>query len=80
MGGVVAGREKGERFSVRLKVGQASCLTLNEWRQLTAPFATCRFLRQIGNAAVHPDINSFIQLILGVRDEATKAESKLELA
>ena len=39
-------------------------------------WATCELVRKIGDANMHPDV----QLILGVHDEATKAESKLELA
>jgi len=41
-----------------------------------AAVATCGFIRHIGNADVHPEV----QLILGLHDETTRAESKLELA
>ena len=52
----------------------------NQWQskydQLAAQFATCQLISKTGNADVHPDV----QLILGVHDETTRAESKLELA
>jgi len=52
----------------------------NKWQakydQLSTQFATCEFIRKIGNTDVHPDV----QLILGLHDETTRAESKLELA
>lgn len=47
-----------------------------EYDRLTASFATCEFIRQTGNETVHPDV----QLILGLHDESTRAESKLALA
>ena len=47
-----------------------------EYQFETENRATCQFVRKIGNADVHPDV----QLILGVHDETTRAESKLELA
>jgi hypothetical protein len=39
-------------------------------------WATCGLIRTIGRGDVHPDV----QLVLGVHDEATRAESKAELA
>lgn len=39
-------------------------------------WATCKLLRQIGNAAVHPDVQPIIKL----HDEATRVGSNLELA
>jgi len=43
---------------------------------LPASRATCELVRKAGNSDIHPDV----QLILGVHDETTRAESKLELA
>ena len=42
----------------------------------SANWATCEFIRQIGNPAVHGDIQSILKL----HDEPTRAESKLQLA
>jgi len=39
-------------------------------------WATCEFVRHIGNPAIHPDI----RMILDLHDEPTRAESKLPLA
>jgi hypothetical protein len=47
-----------------------------EYQFETENRATCEFIRKIGNTDVHPDV----QLILGLHDETTRAESKLELA
>lgn len=41
-----------------------------------ANWATCEFVRQIGNSTVHPEV----QNVLKVHDPATRAESKLPLA
>lgn len=38
--------------------------------------STCEFLRRIGNATVHPEVESIIKL----HDDTTRAESKLQLA
>jgi len=47
-----------------------------EYQSATENRATCQFIRKVGNADMHPDV----QLILGVHDETARAESKLELA
>lgn len=39
-------------------------------------FATCDFLRQIGNAALHPDLQAIVEL----HDGPTRAQSKMPLA
>ena len=39
-------------------------------------WATCQLLRQIGNPAVHPEV----QTILKLHDGATKVDSALQLA
>jgi len=52
----------------------------NQWQakydRLAASFATCQFVRNIGNADVHPEA----RLILDMHDASTRAESKLALA
>jgi hypothetical protein len=51
-----------------------------EWQtgydQACAEWATCELIKQTGNTSVHPEV----QLILGLHDQATRAESKLALA
>jgi hypothetical protein len=42
----------------------------------TADWATCEFIRHIGNSDVHPDVQSLLKL----HDELTRVESKLQLA
>lgn len=46
------------------------------YQSLAANWATCEFIRQIGNPAVHPEV----QLILNHHDAPTRAGSKLQLA
>jgi hypothetical protein len=41
-----------------------------------ANWATCQFLRQIGNPAIHPEV----QIVLKLHDPSTRAESQLQLA
>lgn len=48
----------------------------SRYRKACSQKATCELIVTIGNNAVHPDV----QMILGVHDEATRAESKLALA
>jgi hypothetical protein len=48
----------------------------SEYDRVSAPFATCEFIRQSGDRTLHPEV----QLILGLHDEATRADSKLALA
>jgi hypothetical protein len=52
----------------------------NKWeaayQSAAADYATCALIRKAGNSEAHPDV----QLILGLHDETTRAESKLELA
>ncbi len=39
-------------------------------------FATCRFLRQLGNPTIHPDVH----VVVKIHDTSTRAESGLQLA
>jgi hypothetical protein len=52
----------------------------NKWemayRAKSANWATCKLVRKVGSTDIHPEV----QLILGVHDEATRAESELPLA
>ncbi len=59
-----------EKAEIRFQKWQA------KYEQHAAAYATCEFMRQIGNRDVHPDV----QLILSLHDETTRADSKLELA
>jgi hypothetical protein len=47
-----------------------------EYIAKSGTFATCRFLRQIGNEYLHPEIGRVVKL----HDEITNAYSDLELA
>jgi hypothetical protein len=47
-----------------------------QYLSCAANWATCEFVRQIGNPAIHPEA----QIILRLHDEPTRAESKLQLA
>jgi hypothetical protein len=47
-----------------------------EYKEASAEWATCEFVRQIGSTMVHPEVQSIIQL----HDEATKVGSNLPLA
>jgi hypothetical protein len=47
-----------------------------EYNETSAERATCEFVRQIGSATVHPEVQSIIQL----HDEATKVGLNLPLA
>ena len=47
-----------------------------QYRSCFSNWATCELLRQIGNPAVHPEVESVLKL----HDDATRAESKLQLA
>ncbi len=47
-----------------------------EYNKASANWATCAFVRQIGSATVHPEVQSIIQL----HDEATRIGSDLPLA
>ncbi len=47
-----------------------------EYQSVADDYATCELIRKVGNSDVHADV----QLILGLHDETTRAESKLELA
>ena len=47
-----------------------------EYESAAGDYATCELIRKVGNSDVHADV----QLILGLHDETTRAESKLELA
>jgi hypothetical protein len=47
-----------------------------DYDRLAASFATCELIRETGNTTLHPDV----QLILGLHDESTRAQSKLALA
>jgi hypothetical protein len=47
-----------------------------EYQSAAGDYATCELIRKAGNSEVHPDV----QLILGLHDETTRVESKLELA
>lgn len=47
-----------------------------QYQQCSAQWATCEFVRHLGNPAVHPEV----QAILKIHDEPTRAESKLPLA
>ncbi len=45
------------------------------YEEVSAPFATCRYLGTIGNAFIHPEVRA----ILDLHDEATRALSDEEL-
>jgi hypothetical protein len=47
-----------------------------QYLSYSANWATCEFIRQIGNATVHPEVQPLIKL----HDDATRAGSKLQLA
>lgn len=47
-----------------------------DYRTASEEYATCEFLRQIGNPDVHPEVRSILKL----HDDSTRAESKLPLA
>jgi hypothetical protein len=47
-----------------------------EYQAHAEKWATCEFLRQVGNPAVHPQV----QAILKIHDSTTRAESKMQLA
>jgi len=47
-----------------------------EYQGCSANWATCEFIRHIGNRDVHPDVQSILKL----HDNPTRAESKLQLA
>lgn len=47
-----------------------------EYRERSANWAACEFVRQIGNPATHPEVHNIVKL----HDEMTRAESKLQLA
>ncbi len=47
-----------------------------EYQSCAAKWATCEFLRHIGNRTIHPEVQS----ILTLHDDTTRAESKLQLA
>lgn len=47
-----------------------------EYQSCSAEWATCEFLRHIGNPTVHPEV----QAIVTIHDEPTRAESKVQLA
>jgi hypothetical protein len=47
-----------------------------QYLSCAADWATCEFVRQIGNPVIHPEV----QIILQLHDEPTRAESKLQLA
>ena len=47
-----------------------------EYRQRSANWATCEFVRQIGNQVIHPEVQRIVKL----HDEQTRAGSKLQLA
>ncbi len=74
------------RCGIRAKPARWPWLDLKQERQFqkwevqyesfSANWATCEFIRQIGNPAVHPEV----QAILKFHDGPTRAESKLQLA
>jgi len=47
-----------------------------EYVSRSANWATCEFIRNLGNPSIHPDVHSVLKL----HDEQTRAESKLQLA
>jgi len=47
-----------------------------QYQTLSAEWATCEFVRHIGNPTVHPEV----QALLNIHDEPTRAESKMPLA
>jgi hypothetical protein len=47
-----------------------------KYQSCSANWATCDFLKHIGNPTIHPDVRT----ILDLHDEPTQAESKLPLA
>jgi hypothetical protein len=47
-----------------------------EYQTCSADWATCEFIRHIGNPDLHPGVQS----VLGLHDGPTRAESKLQLA
>ncbi|MDR3459149.1 MAG: hypothetical protein P4N60_17100 [Verrucomicrobiae bacterium] len=47
-----------------------------EYQECSADWATCDFIRHLGNPDIHPDIESILKL----HDGPTRAESKLKLA
>ena len=47
-----------------------------EYQSCSADWATCEFIRHIGNPDVHPDVQSVLKL----HDGPTRAESRLQLA
>ena len=47
-----------------------------EYQSCSADWATCEFIRHIGNSDVHPDVQSVLKL----HDGPTRAESRLQLA
>ena len=47
-----------------------------QYQSFAAGWATCEFIRQIGNPAVHPEVQTIVQF----HDEATRVEAKLKLA
>ncbi len=46
------------------------------YQNYSAKWATCEFVRQIGNPVIHPGVHTILKL----HDERTRAESKLQLA
>ena len=47
-----------------------------EYQDCSANWATCEFIRHIGN----PDVHTGVQFVLKLHDDPTRAESKLQLA
>ena len=47
-----------------------------QYASYSANWATCEFIRQIGNSTVHPDV----QVVVKLHDDATRVGSKLQLA
>ncbi len=47
-----------------------------EYQAVAAKWATCELLRQLGNPTVHPEVESILKL----HDDATRAESRMQLA
>jgi len=47
-----------------------------EYQAMSANWATCELVRQIGNRDIHPEIQPIVKL----HDETTRVDSKLQLA
>lgn len=47
-----------------------------KYQNCSADWATCEFLRHVGNPTIHPEV----QTILKIHDDPTRADSKLQLA